>query len=308
MTGKRTLLLVDNDPDFLASRSKRLQDDGFEVVTASSPEEAKAKLKKLRIDVAILDVRLRDDHDPDDVSGIELAGEISGDVVKIIMTRSLTSDRVISVLQERRGGRKGTVATVIIKEDPKAPRGQRQADLRQGARSRKSKRPIVLQPGREYEELKRAIEEYLLPSVFVVHGHDPAARLLVEKFIERVGLKPVILQDLPGGGRTIIEQIEFHSDVDFAVVLLTPDDVGRSREEKKLRNRVRQNVVLELGYFLAKLGRGRTVGLYKPTDKIELPSDYGGVLFVEMDRGGGWQVKLGHELRAAGLKVDLNAI
>ena len=93
--------------------------------------------------------------------------------------------------------------------------------------------------------------------VFVVHGHDEAARESIARFLERLGIEAVILHEQATGGRTIVEKLEYYADVDFAVVLLTPDDVGgvKSVSGDKFQSRARQNVILELGFFVGKLGR-----------------------------------------------------
>ncbi len=142
--------------------------------------------------------------------------------------------------------------------------------------------------------------------VFVVHGRDEGARESVARFLERLGLTPVILHEQPNRGRTIIEKFVDHSDVGFAVVLLTGDDVGRLADKMPDADkpRARQNVILELGFFLGRLGRERVCPLYRPG--VELPSDYDGVVFVELDRNGAWKMLLARELKAAGLPVDMN--
>ncbi|MFM0005749.1 nucleotide-binding protein [Paraburkholderia dipogonis] len=139
--------------------------------------------------------------------------------------------------------------------------------------------------------------------VFIVHGHDDGARQTVARFLEKLGFEPVILQEQANRGRTIIEKFEEHSDVGFAVVLLTPDDEGRAKGGG-LQPRARQNVVLELGYFIGRLGRHRVCAL--KSGDLELPSDYQGVLWETMDAGGGWKLSLARELKAAGHEVDLN--
>lgn len=142
--------------------------------------------------------------------------------------------------------------------------------------------------------------------VFVVHGHDNAARESVARFLERQGLEAVILHEQPTGGRTIIEKLEHYADVDFAIVLLTPDDIGgvKTSESSGLQPRARQNVILELGFFLGTLGRDKVCALHQ--GPLELPTDYLGVCYVRLDDGGGWRLKLAKELRAAGFNVDLN--
>jgi len=143
--------------------------------------------------------------------------------------------------------------------------------------------------------------------VFVVHGHDQEARETVARFIERLGLEPIILHEQPTGGRTVIEKLEHHGDVAFAVVLLTPDDVGKaSSSSDDPVPRARQNVVLELGYFVGRLGRSHVCALHKGA--LELPSDYLGVVYVPLDAHGGWRLVLARELKSAGFSIDLNEV
>lgn len=143
--------------------------------------------------------------------------------------------------------------------------------------------------------------------VFVVHGHDNEVKETVARFIEKLGLIPVVLHEKPNAGKTIIEKFEVFSDVGFAVVLLTPDDIGAAASDPKtLKPRARQNVILELGYFMGKLTRFRVCALYKPG--VEIPSDYQGVLYVEYDGGGAWKQKLAQELVEANFSIDLDGL
>ena len=90
--------------------------------------------------------------------------------------------------------------------------------------------------------------------VFVVYGHDEIARTQLEAMLRRWDLDPIILDQQASGGQTIIEKLEEYSaDVGYAIVLATPDDEGKAVNEESYKFRVRQNVVLELGMFLAKL-------------------------------------------------------
>jgi predicted nucleotide-binding protein len=141
--------------------------------------------------------------------------------------------------------------------------------------------------------------------VFVVHGHDDGARESVARFLEKLGFEAIILHEQASQGRTIIEKVEAHSDVGFAVVLLTPDDEGNAKGQPT-RPRARQNVILELGYFLGQLGRSRVMAL-KQGD-VELPSDFGGVVYEPYTTGGAWKSALGRELQAAGFEIDWNLV
>jgi predicted nucleotide-binding protein len=141
--------------------------------------------------------------------------------------------------------------------------------------------------------------------VFIVHGRDEATKQTTARFLEKLGLEPVILHEQPNVGRTIIEKFEDYSSVAYAVVLLTPDDLGGLASEKpELSLRSRQNVVFELGYFIGKLGRKKVCALYQKD--VELPSDFHGVLYVPLDEAGAWKFLLAKELKAVGLDIDLN--
>ena len=144
--------------------------------------------------------------------------------------------------------------------------------------------------------------------VFIVHGRDHGTRDTVARFIRDMELEPVILQEQPNRGLTIIEKFERYSNVGFAVILFTPDDVGAVRDSANSQQfRARQNVILELGYLIRHLGRGRVVVLYKGKEgDIEIPSDYAGVLYTQMDDGGAWKFELIREMKSAGLNVDAN--
>ncbi|MFA6054750.1 MAG: nucleotide-binding protein [Thermodesulfovibrionales bacterium] len=144
--------------------------------------------------------------------------------------------------------------------------------------------------------------------VFIVHGHNEAARESVARLITQIGLDPIILHEQPNKGKTIIEKFVDYSDVGFAVVILTADDRGGKTDDSPdaYKPRARQNVILELGFFLGRIGRERVCALYE--EGVEIPSDYDGVVFVPLDKSGGWRLLLGRELRAAGLDIDLNKI
>ena len=142
--------------------------------------------------------------------------------------------------------------------------------------------------------------------VFIVHGHDGEARESVARFLSQLGLDPVILHEQANQGRTDIEKVEAHSDVGFAVVLLTPDDEGRARGVATFEARARQNVLLELGFFIGKLGRRNVCALKRGV--LEIPSDFAGVVWTMMDATGGWRQALGKELQASGYSIDWNLV
>lgn len=145
----------------------------------------------------------------------------------------------------------------------------------------------------------------LSKKVFIVHGHDEGARESVARLLATLGLDPIILHEQANRGMTVIEKVEANSEIGFAVVLLTPDDEGCAKGGSP-EPRARQNVLLELGYFIGRLGRDKVCTLMR--GHVEIPSDFAGVLWETMDNGNGWKFALGRELRAAGHQIDLNKI
>lgn len=142
--------------------------------------------------------------------------------------------------------------------------------------------------------------------VFIVHGHNKTVLHEVSNVISKIELIPIVLHEQVNNGQTIIEKFEKHSDIGAAIVILTADDLGKSKTEECLNNRARQNVILELGYFIGKLGRNKVIPLYERG--VEIPSDFNGVIYEELDSGGNWKFKIIRELNAIGYNVDANKI
>jgi len=147
------------------------------------------------------------------------------------------------------------------------------------------------------------------PKIFVVYGHDPKAKAELEAMLRRWELEPLILDQLPSEGQTIIEKLEKYTneDVQFAVILATPDDEGYARgkpDEKKFR--ARQNVVLELGLLLSKLGRARVAILLKNQQETERPSDIQGLIYFPFnDNVEETKVYLAKEMSRQGLRITV---
>ncbi len=146
-------------------------------------------------------------------------------------------------------------------------------------------------------------------TIFIVHGHDEARKEAVARLLERCVLdaQVVILHEQPNSGRLIIEKFEdYAATASYAVILMTGDDRGSERGKGQYRSRARQNVVLELGFFIGKLGRDRVAVLHG--DGVEVPSDILGIGYIPIDASGGWRLSLAQEVDAAGLPVDFRKV
>ena len=146
--------------------------------------------------------------------------------------------------------------------------------------------------------------------IFIVHGHDEEMKQAVARTVENIDLKPIILHEQPNKGRTIIEKFEDYSDVNFAIVLLSPDDIAypkdKTPEDKEFR--ARQNVIFELGFFVGKLGREHVFILYREEHNFEFPSDYSGICYTPYDSKGQWRFDLVGELKSCSYDVDVNKL
>lgn len=147
-------------------------------------------------------------------------------------------------------------------------------------------------------------------NIFIVHGHNEEMKASVARMLSTLSLSPIILHEQANQGKTIMEKFTDHSEVGFSIVLLSADDYGYSIKEKPDQGklRARQNVILELGYFIGKLGRNRVIALVQTADNFEFPSDYQGVIYIPYDAGGNWKFSILKELKACDYNVDANKL
>lgn len=168
-------------------------------------------------------------------------------------------------------------------------------------------RQFISRPPQRRREMRK--EEPMLPklsqNIFIVHGRDTKPAVKLARFLASLKLNPVILAEQPSMGRTVVEKLEEYSDVGYAFIILTPDDVGGLGTDKQtLEQRARQNVILEFGYFMGVLGRDRVCCLYK--GDIELPSDMHGIVYIPFkDSVEETFYKIIKELKAVGYKIKI---
>ena len=137
--------------------------------------------------------------------------------------------------------------------------------------------------------------------VFIVHGHDDVLKNKISSFLKKLNLIPIILHEQANKGKTIIEKLEHYTDVDYAIILYTPCDIGGKRDDEP-KFRARQNVVFEHGYLMSKLGRENISVIKK--NNIELPNDITGTVYVDGESN--WQFELIKELKSAKFEIVAN--
>lgn len=138
--------------------------------------------------------------------------------------------------------------------------------------------------------------------VFIIHGHDEEMKKSVQVFLSRGDLQDIVLHEQPDKNLTVIEKlIQEGAAADYVIGLLSPDDV---QEDGSVR--ARQNVILEIGYFIGKLGRDKVRLLRRGNTAI--PSDLQGILFENYDEAGAWRIKLAKEIQAVGVPINIDKI
>ena len=151
---------------------------------------------------------------------------------------------------------------------------------------------------------KKSVLTRDMTKILIAHGHLEVPKLHVARFIEKLGFEAIILHEQVSRNKTLIEMLEFYSNVGFGVAIYSPCDVGAQRgEEDQLMGRARQNVVFEHGYLIGKLGRENVLPLI--TGSVEIPSDVSGIVYTDMDKED-WRSILAKELNAAGYEFDMN--
>jgi len=114
----KKILVVDNDADYLGSLTDYLETIGYEVYRAETIERARQMLEYVWVHVVIIDIRLRDDRDPKDTSGLLLAKDPAyHSVPKIMLTRYPTIAAVREALSHALKGLPPAV-DFIDKRDP----------------------------------------------------------------------------------------------------------------------------------------------------------------------------------------------
>lgn len=169
------------------------------------------------------------------------------------------------------------------------------------------------------------LHETTIPNaVFLVHGHDYIFLEEVKNTLAGWGIESIILKDEENVIQSIPQNLfaKFHQHsarAKFAIVLMTPDDVGSAIREyeatfqgdqvrdKALQYRSRQNVILEMGFFYGRLGSERVLIIQKHTrgyfPRFERPSDLDGILFDEVDDNIKWKFILYRRLQQEGFNL-----
>lgn len=160
--------------------------------------------------------------------------------------------------------------------------------LCQGKEPSKNKIFNIVKDAENWEQSQEQKVEDKHSNIFVVYGHDLHSRDQLELLLSKININdPFILGKTSGKGLTIIEALEQHlsrdGEANVGIVLLTPDDMGYSVKdgEESIRGRARQNVILEMGMLLSKLGREHTIILVK--GNIERPSDLDGIIYLQYE-------------------------
>ena len=120
-------------------------------------------------------------------------------------------------------------------------------------------------------------------NIFIIHGHNEAKRRELETLLRnQFNLNPIVLLDQPDQGLTIIEKFEkYATTCSYAFALFTPDDIVTNGDVQYLQ--ARPNVIFELGWFYANLGRSRVCILDQASEQSKIFSDLQGILRMQFN-------------------------
>jgi predicted nucleotide-binding protein len=214
--------------------------------------------------------------------------------IKIIETKEKSSDLFKRVNFRRILGNERIFEDKIDKVDFLIDQGQDVTKTFLAEKSRLISTQLVPK-----EKAKRKLD-----NIFVVRGHDLASALELKHLLFELSLNPVILQEQPNEGRTIIERLLRYSNVGYAFVILTSDDYSISppqfeKRGTELHGRPRQNVVFEYGLLFGILGSQRVCCLLK--EGTEAPSDIQGLKYITFKHSiSEARLDIINELKAAG--------
>jgi CheY-like chemotaxis protein len=168
----KILLLADNDKDFLETRSEFLQRAGFKIEPAFGLNEARRILERGNIDLAILDLRLLNDGDDKDVSGLDLAMQLAHATPKIILTKYPSYQAVRESLGSKLDSLPPAVGFVAKQEGPQALLTAVQKVLaRFDTRFRETADSMALNIRNDYEDARRqARANYWVSLVVAIAG------------------------------------------------------------------------------------------------------------------------------------------
>lgn len=256
---KPSILLVEDDAGQAESVVRHLKTyGGFQVYHAKTVQQALSLAEQYpTLRLVAMDMGLPEDETPtsySDLSGIVLLRELD----RILPKAKIYIKSGLPITQQAKEFIEAYNKSII-----RVRRGWEPTEIVEKAK-------IVYSDGQ------------MQPSIFIVHGHDANAldQLI---FLVRNDLKlgePTVIKDEPESGRVIIEKFEEYAQrADLVFALLTPDDTTDTAR------RARQNVIFEIGYFTAALGRksGKVILLHhKGTEK---PSDMDGLLTIDISQG-----------------------
>ncbi len=138
------------------------------------------------------------------------------------------------------------------------------------------------------------------PSTFTGSSSEgPEFARAVRSLLDRDAEVTIWNEGIFSPGNTFIDTlINALPRFDFAILVLTPDDLSTSRDVQTFSPR--DNVLFETGLFMGRLGRARTFLLNQANAKIKIPTDLSGVTTATYE----WPRRDGSHRSAVGAACD----
>ena len=264
----KKILIVEDDRFFCKILSEISVDQGIECINAYNVQDA-LNLDLHEVNAAVIDVMLPNNPE---LSGIELDETRGNFLSGVALARKIKQ-------------RFSQIPIILFSADIAGGEAKQWACEQNVKFVYKSEGPMAIISALKYYGLTTDN----IPQTFIVHGHDEKSLLELKNYIQNTlkWKEPIVLREQPSQGKTLIEKFEEYSvNIDYIFVLLTPNDITISPDDHNdQKRRARQNVIFELGFFYGNYGRksGRILVLHK--DKIELPSDIHGIIWIDISNG-----------------------
>lgn len=265
--GRPSVLFVEDDVYSSLTYVDELRDKGFLVSVAEGADEAILLWSEKKIDLLVTDLRMSPGTR---FTEMETAGGQRTGLAIARYVRRQNADLPILILTLALDQEVSTWCT-------------------QGNRAEYLRKQNTLPTQLASRALRLLRDSRHKPNVFIVHGHDHKLLLELKDYIQNtldLGEARVLMQK-PSGITVLIEKFRLHAaEIDIAFVLLTPDDsVAANTDPSVRRTRARQNVILELGYFLSEARHSDCQVLLLNAGVDELPADIAGLIPIDVSSG-----------------------
>ncbi|GEM_PF-6472732 len=154
-----------------------------------------------------------------------------------------------------------------------------------------------------------AQEPKTLARVLLVPGSDQLINNEVAAFLRSLAVE-VTMYSQSEEQAPLIDRLNRYAYSDFIVVIFSPDFYfyPRTQSHENASIMAPQEMVFQLGYLVAKLGRQKIVVLCQEHDRLRRPTDYFDLYYVSLNPMGSWKTDIVNRMKSSGVPVPENQL